>query len=188
MHACWLHMFQPVRVACHAWLRIQHANHMCCTLHPYYSSNPPLLALFCRRVLRPVQVQAHLRGGPVQVAVRAGKAQLAGLQCRAQQACMHRRTWVPPCWGSVGLFHAKCLSKACRHKHPAAITPKHCAQARKKVAERGWKNVTIVEADACQWAPPEGCATLVTFSYSLSSAWAGGLLAERGVRLVCDGR
>ncbi len=48
--------------------------------------------------------------------------------------------------------------------------------------------MTIVEADACQWAPPEGCATLVTFSYSLSSAWAGGLLAERGVRLVCDGR
>lgn len=42
-------------------------------------------------------------------------------------------------------------------------------QARKKVAEKGWKNVTVVEADACQWAPPEGCATLVTFSYSLSS-------------------
>ncbi|KAL4451296.1 hypothetical protein ABPG77_009368 [Micractinium sp. CCAP 211/92] len=43
-----------------------------------------------------------------------------------------------------------------------------CQQARLKVREQGWSNVTVVEADACQWAPPEGCATLVTFSYSLS--------------------
>ena len=35
--------------------------------------------------------------------------------------------------------------------------------------EKGWKNVHVVEADACQFVPPEGCATLVTFSYSLSS-------------------
>lgn len=37
------------------------------------------------------------------------------------------------------------------------------------MAEQGWANVSVVEADACQWAPPEGAATLVTFSYSLSS-------------------
>ena len=42
-------------------------------------------------------------------------------------------------------------------------------QARKKVQENGWRNVTVVEGDACQWAPPQGQATLVTFSYSLSS-------------------
>lgn len=39
------------------------------------------------------------------------------------------------------------------------------------MAERGWQNVTVVEADACAWAPPGGedaKATLVTFSYSLS--------------------
>jgi len=44
-----------------------------------------------------------------------------------------------------------------------------CKQAQLKVKEKGWKNVTVVEADACQFVPPEGTATLVTFSYSLSS-------------------
>ncbi|WPT16758.1 hypothetical protein PSENEW3_00004766 [Picochlorum sp. SENEW3] len=43
-----------------------------------------------------------------------------------------------------------------------------CEQARKKVAENGWKNVSVVEADACEFTPDEGKATLVTFSYSLS--------------------
>ncbi|KAL4857543.1 DNA mismatch repair protein 6 [Chlorella vulgaris] len=43
-----------------------------------------------------------------------------------------------------------------------------CDQARKKVAEKGWRNVHVVEADACHFAPPEGIASLVTFSYSLS--------------------
>lgn len=44
-----------------------------------------------------------------------------------------------------------------------------CDQARKKVAEKGWRNVHVVEADACHFAPPEGIASLATFSYSLSS-------------------
>ncbi len=43
-----------------------------------------------------------------------------------------------------------------------------CREARKKVAEKGWRNVTVVEGDACEFSPPEGTATLVTFSYSLS--------------------
>lgn len=43
-----------------------------------------------------------------------------------------------------------------------------CEQARLKVTKNGWKNVTVVEGDACQFTPPEGTATLVTFSYSLS--------------------
>ena len=43
-------------------------------------------------------------------------------------------------------------------------------QARQRVEARGWQNVTVVEADACTFIPPGGRATLVTFSYSLSSA------------------
>lgn len=43
-----------------------------------------------------------------------------------------------------------------------------CDQARKKVVSKGWKNVFVVEGDACAFTPPEGVATLVTFSYSLS--------------------
>lgn len=44
-----------------------------------------------------------------------------------------------------------------------------CEQARKKVASNGWKNVNVVEGDACSFVPSTGTATLVTFSYSLSS-------------------
>ena len=44
-----------------------------------------------------------------------------------------------------------------------------CEQARKKVTDKGWSNVHVVEGDACNFTPPEGTATLVTFSYSLSS-------------------
>lgn len=45
-----------------------------------------------------------------------------------------------------------------------------CKVAQQKVAEQGWSNVHVVEGDACTFVPPEGVATLVTFSYSLSSA------------------
>lgn len=45
-----------------------------------------------------------------------------------------------------------------------------CDQARKKVIDNKWNNVKVVEGDACTFAPTEGKATLVTFSYSLSSA------------------
>lgn len=44
-----------------------------------------------------------------------------------------------------------------------------CEVAKRKAMAKGWKNVHVVEADACQFAPPEGTATLVTFSYSLTS-------------------
>mmetsp|Transcript_5717 Transcript_5717/g.9926 ORF Transcript_5717/g.9926 Transcript_5717/m.9926 type:complete len:352 (+) Transcript_5717:30-1085(+) len=43
-----------------------------------------------------------------------------------------------------------------------------CNVAKKKVQQKGWKNVNVVEADACMFAPPEETVTLVTFSYSLS--------------------
>ena len=44
-----------------------------------------------------------------------------------------------------------------------------CEQAKLKVKQKGWKNVHVVEGDACTFQPPEGIATLVTFSYSSSS-------------------
>lgn len=44
-----------------------------------------------------------------------------------------------------------------------------CEQAKLKVKENGWKNVHVIEGDACEFRVPEGEATLVTFSYSLSS-------------------
>jgi ubiquinone/menaquinone biosynthesis C-methylase UbiE len=43
-----------------------------------------------------------------------------------------------------------------------------CKVARKKVERQGWSNVEIIEGDACTFVPPKA-ATLVTFSYSLSS-------------------
>ena len=45
-----------------------------------------------------------------------------------------------------------------------------CEVARAKVKAKGWKNVTVVEADAVAYDPGMP-ATLVTFSYSLSSEW-----------------
>jgi hypothetical protein len=46
-------------------------------------------------------------------------------------------------------------------------TDRHAQQTTTQVKANGWKNVEVVEADACEWTPPEGTATLVTFSYSL---------------------
>lgn len=43
-----------------------------------------------------------------------------------------------------------------------------CKVAQRKVADKGWTNVHVVEADACKFVPPEGVATLITFSYSLT--------------------
>lgn len=43
-----------------------------------------------------------------------------------------------------------------------------CKVAREKVRRKGWSNVEIVEGDACTFKPTKQ-ATLVTFSYSLSS-------------------
>uniref|UniRef100_A0A7S0URH5 Betaine lipid synthase n=1 Tax=Polytomella parva TaxID=51329 RepID=A0A7S0URH5_9CHLO len=43
-----------------------------------------------------------------------------------------------------------------------------CEVSRQKVKSKGWKNVHVVEGDACAFRPPEGQATLITFSYSLT--------------------
>ena len=45
-----------------------------------------------------------------------------------------------------------------------------CQQAEKKVKKNKWRNVHVVEADACAFElPNDEKATLITFSYSLSS-------------------
>jgi ubiquinone/menaquinone biosynthesis C-methylase UbiE len=43
-----------------------------------------------------------------------------------------------------------------------------CEVARQKVISRGWHNVEVVEGDACTFTPKRP-ATLITFSYSLTS-------------------
>ncbi|CAN3370916.1 hypothetical protein DICA4_F33122 [Diutina catenulata] len=48
------------------------------------------------------------------------------------------------------------------------LSPSLCEVARKKFAAKGWTNVHVVLADACDFAIPEGQADLITFSYSLS--------------------
>ena len=67
--------------------------------------------------------------------------------------------------------------------------------ARRRIAERGWKNVEAVEADAIQFRPAEELADVVTFSYSLTmipdwfaaieNAWSilkpGGVIGVRGL-------
>lgn len=65
------------------------------------------------------------------------------------------------------------------------ITPSLCEVARQKVKARGWTNVTIVEGDACTFKPDEK-ATLVTFSYSLSSKIYFNNLTDGRVHVLCD--
>lgn len=48
------------------------------------------------------------------------------------------------------------------------LSPSLLAVARRRVEERGWKNVEIVEGDATEFRPPSGKADVVTFSYSLT--------------------
>lgn len=56
-----------------------------------------------------------------------------------------------------------------KHIYVVDLCHSLCEVARKKARTKGWKNVTVIEGDACRFQPPEGMATLVTFSYSLSS-------------------
>lgn len=51
-----------------------------------------------------------------------------------------------------------------------------CEVAKRKAKTKGWKNVHVVEADACTFSPPDCSATLVTFSYSLTSMNAVGII------------
>lgn len=59
--------------------------------------------------------------------------------------------------------------------------------ARRRVADRGWQNVEPVLADATMFAPPEGSADVVTFSYSLTMIpdWISAL--EQALRILKPG-
>lgn len=48
------------------------------------------------------------------------------------------------------------------------LSPSLLKIARQRVADRGWRNVEAVEADATLFQPPEGHVDAVTFSYSLT--------------------
>jgi S-adenosylmethionine-diacylgycerolhomoserine-N-methlytransferase len=55
--------------------------------------------------------------------------------------------------------------KACR---VLDLSPSLLKVARERIADRGWGNAEAVVADVTTYAPPEGQADLVTFSYSLT--------------------
>jgi S-adenosylmethionine-diacylgycerolhomoserine-N-methlytransferase len=57
--------------------------------------------------------------------------------------------------------------KSLGHVYVVDLASSLLAVARKRIADRGWQNVSAVEADATRWRP-EGGADVVTFSYSLT--------------------
>lgn len=59
--------------------------------------------------------------------------------------------------------------------------------ARRRVADRGWQNVEPVLADATMFAPPEGQADVVTFSYSLTMIPDWVLALEQALRILKPG-
>jgi len=57
----------------------------------------------------------------------------------------------------------------------------------KRSAQRGWKNVEAVTADATTWTPPEGSADIVTFSYSLTMIPDWFAAIENAIRILKPG-
>jgi S-adenosylmethionine-diacylgycerolhomoserine-N-methlytransferase len=67
------------------------------------------------------------------------------------------------------------------------LSPSLLQVARQRVAERGWSNVRICQADATSFQPPGGTVDVVTFSYSLTMIpdWFAAL--EQAWRLLKPG-
>lgn len=63
-----------------------------------------------------------------------------------------------------------------------------CREAANKVRQKGWTNVHVIECDACTFEPPEGVATLVTFSYSLTSEHICHFLSSHRSTLSVQGK
>ena len=61
------------------------------------------------------------------------------------------------------------------------------AQARARAAARGWRNVTLLEADVSALQLPEGCADVVTLSYSLTMMTDWLSAVEVAARLLKPG-
>jgi betaine lipid synthase len=103
--------------------------------------------------------------------------------CAARLQDMSEMTWVDLGGGTganVELMSHYIDLAQFKHIYIVDLCASLCAQARLKVAENGWTNVTVVEGDACEFAPPGGAtATLVTFSYSLSSALCRAVRSPR---------
>jgi len=67
------------------------------------------------------------------------------------------------------------------------LSPSLLDVARRRAADRGWHNVSVVEGDATTFTPDEGQADLVTFSYSLTMIpdWFAAL--ENALRILRPG-
>jgi len=60
------------------------------------------------------------------------------------------------------------ISKKFRAVYLVDLSPSLCEVASQKFAERGWTNVHVVVADACDFTINDSSADLITYSYSLS--------------------
>ncbi|MDA7951303.1 MAG: class I SAM-dependent methyltransferase [Pirellulaceae bacterium] len=67
------------------------------------------------------------------------------------------------------------------------LSPSLLKMAQKRIDDRGWKNVELVEDDATTWTPPEGKVDVVTFSYSLTMIpdWFGAI--ENAKKILKEG-
>lgn len=59
--------------------------------------------------------------------------------------------------------------------------------ARRRFADRGWKHVQAIEADATTWSPPDGLVDVVTFSYSLTMIPDWFAAIENALRMLKPG-
>ncbi len=57
----------------------------------------------------------------------------------------------------------------------------------KRAAQRNWKNVQAITADATTWTPPEGPADVVTFSYSLTMIPDWFAAIDNAIRILKPG-
>lgn len=77
--------------------------------------------------------------------------------------------WVDLGGGTAAtLEFAAATVAAMRAVYVVDLSPSLLRVARERIDRRGWDHVVAVEADATTFAPPEGAADLVTFSYSLT--------------------
>jgi len=59
--------------------------------------------------------------------------------------------------------------------------------AEKRARDKGWNNVTVAEADATTFVPPEGSVDVITFSYSLTMIPDWFAAMEHALRLLKPG-
>ena len=92
--------------------------------------------------------------------------------CRTKQLATCTCSFLDACWmlqENIDLMAAYLPLDRFKAIYVVDLCHSLCVQAREKVLGKGWTNVHVVEGDACTWQLPEGKASLVTFSYCLSS-------------------